>query len=278
MENETENKTENEFKRWSSIEKFEQMVTITEKVHGSNAQIYITDTEVRCASRERWLDRVADNFGFCNHVLANEEEVRTLLGPGRHYGEWYGAGINSTYDLKGKRFALFDTRFADPQPRPSWCDVVPILYRGIFSQEAVNEALAKLKKDGSVISPGFMRPEGVVIRFERSGVFMKKVFEAEESAWDGKVRDPAKDAENAARRTLLAELGAKYLQPIRLEKLLSKDEQLTVGYPTTLPQIVKMYCADLEKETDELDPEAWKAAKKNLFQWVRSTVEKTATV
>jgi hypothetical protein len=83
---------------------------------------------------------------------------------------------------------------------------------------------------------------------------------------------------NAARKAMLAELGAKYLQPIRLEKLLSKDEQLTVGYPTTLPQIVKMYCADLEKETDDVDPEAWKAAKKNLFQWVRSTVEKTATV
>lgn len=266
--------SDEEFKRWASIERLGQTVTITEKVHGSNAQILVTDDgQVRAGSRERWLDRVNDNYGFCRHVLDHADEVATLLGPGRHYGEWYGVGINSGYGLKSKRLALFDTRFAD-KPRPEWCDVVPVLYRGLWHVPAFDEVLAKLKTDGSVIAPGFMNPEGVVIRFERSGVLMKHVFDLEETGWRKGFRDPeTKNAERAQRSAMLAELGRRYLQPIRLEKLMSSDEQLQIGYPTTLPQIVKLYCADLEKETDDLDEESWKAAKKNLFGWVRQIVE-----
>ena len=263
-----------EFKHWASIEKLDQMITVTEKVHGSNAQILVgDDLTVRAASRERWLDRVNDNFGFCRHVTEHAEEIGALLGPGRHYGEWYGAGIGSSYNLKEKRLALFDQRFTG-KPLPSWCDVVPVLYSDFYSHDAITQALAKLKEGGSVIAPGFMRPEGVVVRWNRSGIYMKKVFEAEDSAWAGKrEKDPTKDAENAAKKALLAELGAKYLQPIRLEKLLLADEQLKMGYPTTLPQIVKNYCADLEKETDDIDAESWKAAKKNLFGWVKQMIE-----
>lgn len=263
-----------EFRRWASIERLEQMCTITEKIHGTNAQILITDDgEVRAGSRERWLDRVQDNYGFCNHVTEHADEIRALLGPGRHFGEWYGAGINSGYGLKEKRLALFDTRWAD-KPRPSWCDVVPVLYRGLYYPAALAEAMEKLKTGGSVLQPGFMGAEGVVVRFERTGVFMKHVFALEDTAWRKGYRDPeTKNAEREAKQALIAELGAKYLQPIRLEKLLSRDEQYRVGYPRTLPQIVKDYCADLEKETDDLDTEAWRAAKKSLFNFVRSQVE-----
>jgi hypothetical protein len=265
--------TTTEFRRWASIERLEQMVSITEKIHGSNAQILVTETEVRAGSRERWLDRVQDNYGFCNHVTEHADEIRELLGLGRHYGEWYGAGINSSYGLKEKRLALFDTRWAD-KPRPAWCDVVPVLYRGLYYPAVLAETMEKLKAGGSVLQPGFMGAEGVVVRFERSGVLMKHVFALEDTAWRKGYRDPeTKNAEREAKSAMLVELGAKYLQPIRLEKLLSSDEQYLIGYPQTLPQIVKLYCADLERETADLDPEAWKAAKKTLFHFVRSQIE-----
>lgn len=265
---------EPEFRRWSSIERLEQQITITEKVHGSNAQILVTETgEVLAGSRERWLNRVQDNYGFCTHITEHADEIRELLGPGRHFGEWYGAGINSGYGLKEKRLALFDTRWTD-KPIPSWCDVVPVLYAGFYSSSIIDETMSRLRAGGSVIQPGFIGAEGVVVRFERTGVLMKKVFTLEETAWRKGYRDPeTKNAERTAKAMLLVELGAKYLQPIRLEKLMSSDEQYRVGYPQTLPQIVKLYCADLEKETSDIDQEAWIAAKKQLFHFVRKQIE-----
>lgn len=267
--------SEPEFRRWSSIERFSQMITITEKIHGSNAQIFVDDSgEVHAGSRERWLTLVHDNFGFCNHVKTHADEIRTLLGPGRHFGEWYGSGINSTYGLKTKRLALFDTRWQD-KPRPDWCDVVPILYQGLHSAEAVATTLAKLKQEGSVLQPGFMAPEGIVLRFERSGVLMKQVFDAEETAWKGHTRGmDEKSAERNERRKMLEDLGRAYLQPLRLEKLLSRDSEFRVGYPKTLPGIVKAYVADLEKETDDLNKDAWEAARKMLFSFVKAEIEK----
>src|ERR1700731_4680286 len=83
-------------------------------------------------SRTRWLgtSSSADNFGFAKRVLEHADELRAL-GAGRHYGEWYGLGIQRNYGLQEKRFALFNVaRWNAMNPQPACCDVVPILARG----------------------------------------------------------------------------------------------------------------------------------------------------
>jgi hypothetical protein len=142
---------------------------ITEKIDGTNAQIYVSeDREVLAGSRNRWITPEKDNFGFARWVKEHEDELRNL-GPGRHYGEWWGQGIQRKYGLTEKRFSLFNTfRWAkEPgeaqcQP-PACCDVVPVLYRGVFSDYAVEGCLAVLLCEGSYAAPDFRDPEGVVI-------------------------------------------------------------------------------------------------------------------
>jgi hypothetical protein len=45
---------------------------------------------------------------------------------------------------------------------------VPVLYSGVWSNEAVDEELRKLYEHGSRASSGFMDPEGIVIFHEAS--------------------------------------------------------------------------------------------------------------
>ncbi|MDE2467212.1 MAG: RNA ligase family protein, partial [Bradyrhizobium sp.] len=81
-------------------------------------------------SRNRWLlPGKQDNFGFAAWVFANSAEL-LKLGPGRHFGEWYGAGIQRGYGLTEKRFALFNTARWLADDRATCCDVVPILAKG----------------------------------------------------------------------------------------------------------------------------------------------------
>ena len=79
---------------------------ITEKLDGTNAQILIMpDGLVVAGSRNRYLTVDDDNFGFAKWVKANEEELRAGLGVGRHFGEWWGLGIQRGYGLQEKRFS-----------------------------------------------------------------------------------------------------------------------------------------------------------------------------
>ena len=101
------------------------------------------------------------------------------LGPGRHFGEWWGQGIQRGYALKEKRFSLFNvTRWTEAHP--PCCDVVPVLWRGIFETDAVLMCLRDLIETGSVASPGFMRPEGVVVYHVAANMCFKKTIEKDE--------------------------------------------------------------------------------------------------
>jgi hypothetical protein len=81
---------------------------VTEKLDGTNAQVHITDDgRIFAGSRNRWITPDADNFGFARWVAEHEEELRAL-GPGSHYGEWWGSGIQRRYGLDEKRFSLFN--------------------------------------------------------------------------------------------------------------------------------------------------------------------------
>lgn len=161
-----------EFNPFPKLYRLFREIVISEKIDGTNAQIVITDSgEIRAGSRNKWVTPKDDNAGFAKWVEANQEELKRL-GPGQHFGEWWGAGIQRNYGLKEKRFSLFNThRWGEG--RPACCGVVPVLYQGMFSEQAIKETMEGLEKNGSVASPGFMKPEGLVIFHVHSGEIFK---------------------------------------------------------------------------------------------------------
>lgn len=153
-------------------------IVITEKLDGTNAQIYIDDAEkadgeeivvigdfaIWAGSRNRWLRSGGkdDNYGFGAWVEAGAPEL-IGLGKGRHFGEWWGRGIQRAYGMEERKFSLFNVaRWGNPGARPACCDVVPVLYRGEFSMLTVEGVLSQLAKHGSVAAPGFTDPEGII--------------------------------------------------------------------------------------------------------------------
>lgn len=60
------------------------------------------------------------------------------------------------------------------------CSVVPVLYQGPLSEEVISEALHTLEINGSVVAPGFMQPEGVVIYNPGIRSLFKKTFGSDE--------------------------------------------------------------------------------------------------
>jgi RNA ligase-like protein len=163
------------FEAFESIPRLSRACVISEKIDGTNAQVFIPDglSCIRAGSRNRWISVDDDNHGFARWVEDNKTELMKL-GPGRHYGEWWGAGIQRRYDLKEKRFSLFNSGRWTDDVRPACCHVAPVLYSGIFTTGVVEEALAKLARDGSAASPGFMKPEGVVVYLAAARKLFKK--------------------------------------------------------------------------------------------------------
>lgn len=150
------------FEGFPSIPRLKRGCVVTEKIDGTNAQVYVgEDGLVLAGSRNRWLTVEDDNFGFARWVANNTDELRKL-GPGRHFGEWWGAGIQRRYGLTEKRFSLFNSGRWSSE-RPACCHVVPVLFAGEFSTETIAQQLDALKTGGSVAAPGFMDPEGIVV-------------------------------------------------------------------------------------------------------------------
>jgi hypothetical protein len=152
-----------EFIPFPKLARLNRDIVITEKLDGTNAQVYITDdgSDMLVGSRTRWITPEADNFGFARWCYENRDELMKL-GPGSHFGEWWGKGIQRGYGMEEKKFSLFNThRWKDS--RPACCDVVPILYEGPFSEGAVVTTVDWLRSSGSVAVPGYMKPEGVVV-------------------------------------------------------------------------------------------------------------------
>lgn len=163
-----------EFRPFESIARLKRSCVVTEKIDGTNAQIWISDdlSIVAAGSRTRWITPSDDNYGFARWVQENAENLRAL-GPGRHYGEWWGAGIQRRYGLSEKRFSLFNVGRWSNNPYPACCSLVPVLHEGEFSTDAVDNALERLKSGGSVAAPDFMDPEGVVVYMPQSRTLYK---------------------------------------------------------------------------------------------------------
>lgn len=180
-----------EFEAFPKLARLNGPVIVTEKLDGTNAAIIIQDGEIAAQSRTRIIVPGKDNFGFAAWVHANKDVLVEHLGEGRHFGEWWGAGIQRTYGLKNKVFSLFNTsRWIDTATladalKAIHVNVVPVLYTGIWDTEEFKRIMAGLKTVGSYAAPGFMNPEGIVIYDTRSGQGYKKTFEYDDTGKGG---------------------------------------------------------------------------------------------
>jgi hypothetical protein len=190
-----------EFQEFPKMARLSREIVITEKIDGTNGCILITEEgEMLIGSRTRWITPKEDNHGFAKWVTENKDELMKL-GAGRHFGEWWGSGVQRGYGLqKGeKRFSLFNVGrwtlhgtepkqiiTADPrivkfqEVLPECCGLVPELYRGKFDTAVIDDTLRQLELKGSVASPGFMRPEGIVVFHTAGNVGFKKTIEKDE--------------------------------------------------------------------------------------------------
>lgn len=157
--------TKSAYPGFGKIPRLNRTMVITEKIDGTNAQVFVgEDGAVIAGSGNRWITPESDNYGFASWVAEHEDELQEL-GPGHHYGEWYGLGIQRGYGLTEKRFALFNVDRWE-EMRPACCDVVPVIsvVSDVFALSNSVECAAQiLRKFGSRIAPGFMNPEGIVI-------------------------------------------------------------------------------------------------------------------
>jgi hypothetical protein len=165
-----------EFKKWSKMPRFRnQYYVITEKIDGSNGVIHITqDNQIFAGSRQQWITVEKDNFGFAKFVEDNKEEL-LKLGPGYHYGEWYGQGIQRKYGLTERKFALFNIFKWNKDNKPSCCETVPIINkRSIINTSFYDLQLIcqELKIHGSRIN-NFSKPEGICIYNTEAGKYFK---------------------------------------------------------------------------------------------------------
>ena len=196
-----------EFNPFPKLHRLSRDIVVTEKLDGTNAQIFIEDetlVEDRsiitavvdglaliAGSRNRWITPESDNFGFARWVRDNAEALAGL-GIGAHFGEWWGKGIQRGYGLDERRFSLFNTaRWYDhlnhQRLTPAGVDVVPILYMGEFDTDSVDACLQDLSENGSVAVAGFMKPEGVVVFHTHSRALYKKTLDNnDEHKWMNK--------------------------------------------------------------------------------------------
>jgi hypothetical protein len=203
------------FVEFPKMARLSRECVITEKIDGTNAQVNIVpsalmpalfdgavtlacldDMVLMAGSRTRWITLKDDNYGFARWAQEHALELFGL-GPGRHFGEWWGAGIQRNYGMKEKRFSLFNTiRWADRHNypnngegvvfsdkrgfAPACCYMVPVMYHGIFHTEDVVSCLEDLSKHGSMAAPGFVDPEGVVTYHTAGNVGFKKTLKNDE--------------------------------------------------------------------------------------------------
>lgn len=171
-----------EFEGFEKLARWNREVFVTEKIDGTNAQVVVSDDGLSliAGSRTRWITPSDDNFGFARWVEENKTDLLNL-GPGRHFGEWFGKGIQRNYGLADKRFSLFNVSRWDTAARPACCSVVPTLWRGNMEDLDVTAIMNGLRDGGSVAAPGWSKPEGIVIYHVASGQSFKKTFDKDDA-------------------------------------------------------------------------------------------------
>jgi len=172
-----------EFKPWPKIGREAPfVVTISEKINGTNACIIIEGGEiVGIQSRKRLITANDDNYGFAGWVHRNNDDLLSL-GDGYHYGEWAGEGIQKNpHNLDEKMFFLFNTfRWGDQNPnRPKCCKVVPVLYMGVLTPTTIPTLLQDLQDNAGVGET----PEGLVCYYHAFRTYTKHTIKTPNGKW-----------------------------------------------------------------------------------------------
>lgn len=198
-----------EFQAWPKTPRLFRDIVITEKIDGSNSAIIIQEIdpheatnpdalaivkidddyyEVGAQSRKKLITpgKTTDNYNFAQWVQGNAELLVEQLGPGRHFGEWWGKGIQKRYgDLDYRVFSLFNVgrygdtffRTEDLNGTPVNVESVPVLYEGPFSEEVIHLVAKELLKNGSLAAPFAPNPEGLMIYHTQSRKAYKFTFD-----------------------------------------------------------------------------------------------------
>lgn len=172
-----------EFKPWPKTPRLNRDIVVTEKIDGTNAAVIITESgEVGAQSRNRLITPENDNYGFASWVFEHANDLANILGPGHHYGEWWGSGIQRGYWLTNgdKRFSLFNThrwRSRHELSEVEGLGVVPTLYHGPFNEVDIQSVLDDLADLGSYANPGYAFPEGICIYHTASKQVYKVLLE-----------------------------------------------------------------------------------------------------
>lgn len=208
-----------EFVPWPKTPRLLRDMVITEKIDGTNGAVVVEELPldqcvddipahaalalgemevpgysvrkylVSAQSRTRIVTPSDDNHGFATWVWSNATGLANTLGPGRHFGEWWGSGINRKYGLTHgeKRFSLFNVRrygtagmgisYDEDHPAVPGLRTVPVLYLGAFDLDTVEREAETLWCRGSAAQPGFDPPEGVVVYHEAARQVFKATFD-----------------------------------------------------------------------------------------------------
>lgn len=210
-----------DFRDFPKMARYSRECIITEKIDGTNAQILLvsiaellhgdnlhlaTFVEDRMlpdamamfvGSRMRWITpgKQTDNYGFASWAHENFQELKKL-GPGRHFGEWWGKSIQRGYGMDERVFSLFNVGRWEEMPsyadepgifdkktnvRVRCCSVVPTIVTGEFQTDLVDYAMGQLRDGGSLAAPGYRDPEGIVIWHCAANLGFKKTLKNDES-------------------------------------------------------------------------------------------------
>ena len=212
-----------EFEAWPKTPRLQKPAIYTEKIDGTNGAVVIREVDhetpgfqemhdgmtlqdgtvklvdcesgemfaVAAQSRKRLISPQDDNFGFARWVHENAHALVEVLGEGRHFGEWWGSGIQRGYGLKNgeKYFSLFnvsrwnekdeDTDQLLPHGKAELAKVpqlrtVPLLATTeTFDTEHVNWILSLLESEGSQAVDHLWDAEGVIVYHTASGQVYK---------------------------------------------------------------------------------------------------------
>ena len=161
-----------EFQPYPKTPRLFRDIVITEKIDGTNWCIYIwEDWEFMAWSRTRWITPENDNFWFAQWAYDNKEDLMKLW-VWFHYGEWYGRGIQRSYNLKERHFALFYVK----NEKPDCCTVVPRIYEWVFNEEKIHEVIETLRTNWSNINE-FPNAEWIIIYHTQSKQVYKVLLE-----------------------------------------------------------------------------------------------------
>ncbi len=208
-----------EFQAWPKTPRLFRDVMITEKIDGTNACVFIREEGfgtsagylhadppsttavvlgpakmdnddfpaneywLYAQSRSRFVTPGSDNFGFAQWVRDSARTLVDDLGPGRHYGEWWGAGIQRKYGQKEKFFSLFHAaRWRDAEFTTPNLEVVPVLWEGTFDPEDLRVILEGLEHRGSGLGP--VPAEGVIVQFKSGERFKVTLDNEDRGKWE----------------------------------------------------------------------------------------------